>query len=430
MGIRVLCATNNDVGIDDWIAQLPDVVVEADDRVYYRERVLTRAQEAKYDVVALLLTLPGTMPMLDLIRELREKMGLRVILLGGEHVDPALISQSISLGVYDFVYGEYIDLPKLAGLLFKPATLADVAHLRIEGQDAPAPVTLPTPEPTPAPEPVTIVKKETVEKIVRVTTRQEVFTVWSPAGGAGTTTTALCIAKTLGEAGLNTLLIDFNLVAPAINIFLDMEAGALEKAFEKAAIDSLSVDVLQNFVVRMGDYNALLGLGDPNNFEKLSVSGLEAIVDQARRVYDAVVIDTHSNPWVDATYVALRKATRLVVPMLNEYAALAALERYRFILRNNIDVAAEIGIVLNRYDSHLCNRAAVESALNPLGFKVVAVIPDSKNIRAAMHRSTVPNKLPELAEMRKYLSSFIPVRGGRRFGFGKSHRFGFGQVHS
>jgi capsular exopolysaccharide synthesis family protein len=120
-----------------------------------------------------------------------------------------------------------------------------------------------------------------------------VLAVTSPTPGDGKTVTTLNLAGALGQApGARVLVIDADLRRPSVSEYLPLGPGAVA-GLADAIIDPAIA--LADVVRRFARFNLSLvpaGRADSGVYELLSSPRLDAIVAEARRHYDFVLIDT------------------------------------------------------------------------------------------------------------------------------------------
>lgn len=132
--MRVLMATGVKE-IDKSIAdELAMQKIEVAGECYYREALLSLAQERQVDVIVVSPHLPGEKETIDLIKDLR-MAGLRLVLLPGRRDDEdavRLASRAAALGVYDILW-DPVAPERVAKRVLNPATLAE-AGVEPEGE--------------------------------------------------------------------------------------------------------------------------------------------------------------------------------------------------------------------------------------------------------------------------------------------------------
>lgn len=136
--------------------------------------------------------------------------------------------------------------------------------------------------------------------------RGRIILLSSAQAGEGKTTTALALARTYALAGKRTLLIDADLRKPAVHRQLGFapDVGFLDYLRNPGA-----AEISGSFYARdpASPLALIMGAGrsDVPTDQLLNSSTFEALLDQARDVYDIVIIDSPPLlPIVDARYIA------------------------------------------------------------------------------------------------------------------------------
>jgi polysaccharide biosynthesis transport protein len=137
-------------------------------------------------------------------------------------------------------------------------------------------------------------------------TRGKIILVTSSLPDEGKTTTALALARTYALSGRKTLLIDADLRKPSLHRHLGYEP---QSGFRDYLQDSSNSNPVGSFYARDPASPLALILGAVRSEfatdQLLSSATFEMLLDQARDVYDVVIIDTPPLlPVVDARYVA------------------------------------------------------------------------------------------------------------------------------
>ena len=159
------------------------------------------------------------------------------------------------------------------------------------------------------------VLRHAVEQLHR-TAGHSIFAVGSPSASDGKTTTALNLAGALGQAAdARVLLVEADLRCPTMAQRLGLDGSQLPGLVQ--AIQSPDMGIA-DVARQLTPYNlsvALAGESAATPYEVLKSSRLGELLEQARRLYDYVVIDTPPivafpdcrilNNWVDGWFIVV-----------------------------------------------------------------------------------------------------------------------------
>ena len=213
----------------------------------------------------------------------------------------------------------------------------------------------------------------------------KVVTVFSPKGGTGKTAVATNLAAASARAGIQTLLVDFDLQFgdSALTLALTPRATISDLASAAGEVD---VEKLKAFV----STDARTGLdllASPRRPEEADVVGqkeLAAVLQSARRSYEAVVIDT--GPLFDGAMLAALDQTDDLLLVCNP--EVTSLKNVRIGLEtiDRLGFAREqISLVANRIGAPRgLSRDEIEQALDT---KIGYELPDDPEVPSAINRA-------------------------------------------
>lgn len=121
-----------------------------------------------------------------------------------------------------------------------------------------------------------------------------VITVYSPSGGAGTTTIATSLASGLMKEDIKVLLIDADLQFADVGTFLNLQAQTtIVEVVED--VNDLDVDLFENIVTTHDSgLKVLIGPPRPEFADQVTVNpeNVSTIIEKVRNQYDFIVVDT------------------------------------------------------------------------------------------------------------------------------------------
>ncbi len=204
--------------------------------------------------------------------------------------------------------------------------------------------------------------------------RRRIVAVFSPKGGAGTTTIATNLAMALAERKADSVVVvDLDLQFGQVATQLDLEpAHTLADVMrdESALSDP---ELLRTYAMRHErGLHVLAAPGDPSLAGTIRPDDVTRMIDTLLGTFDTVIIDAGST--LDAVTLAVfEHAEQIVFPVLPEVPALKALHRLLEHLSATHAIAAKATFVLNSaYAKELVRPRDVETAL---GAKIVANLP-------------------------------------------------------
>lgn len=125
-----------------------------------------------------------------------------------------------------------------------------------------------------------------------------IIAVWGPAGSPGRTTVAANIAGELATDGQEVLLVDADTYGPSVAAVLGLldESAGLAQACRLADQGQLDADSLRRIASTVattaGTFKVLTGITRADRWTELRATALALVLERARQVVDAVVVDT------------------------------------------------------------------------------------------------------------------------------------------
>lgn len=171
--------------------------------------------------------------------------------------------------------------------------------------------------------------------------KAKIITLWSPVAGIGTSFTALNLAKSMGEKGLNVALFDFDSKTPSLHIYLESQdvVHSLDNVIPLTAGNELTPQVILNNIQRIYGFNYLRGTDAPEQAQYMAIESLTTILETSKSLFDYIIVDTHSVIDNAGTFVALDMADTVL--MLTERNAISIYQYSRTsgLLLQNFDTS-------------------------------------------------------------------------------------------
>lgn len=200
----------------------------------------------------------------------------------------------------------------------------------------------------------------------------QLFAVYSPKGGTGTTTIAsnLAIALRL-MTQKKVVLVDGNLTMGDVNVVLNMVSGR-NIVDIKDRIADLDADLLNDVLAtHASQVKVLLAPPNPQDGAAVTEDELRSILNVLRAEYDYVVMDTNSS-FEDKTVSVLDMADRIVVLMTLEMTCIKNIKLFMELTELLGFPREKLMLVLNKADNRMGIR--VENVENNIQHKVVLQI--------------------------------------------------------
>ncbi len=242
----------------------------------------------------------------------------------------------------------------------------------------------------------------------------QVITVYSPQGGAGSTTVATNVASSLMAEGTKVLLIDCDLQFGDVGVFLNVQAAntIVDLIHD---VDDLDQEVVNNVLVNHeSGLRVLLAPKAPEDAEEVVAEKLQALIEKLRGNFDFIVVDMACK--IDDVALALFDISERIIMVMNP--TLPSVKNVRNVLNlfEKLQVDAnKVLLVFNRVNVDLERQkvaiptASIEKNLNK---KAIAYIPeDGKRVLSAINRGiTVVAKDKNLSPAKELIALAETVR--------------------
>ncbi|WP_367124253.1 CpaE family protein [Streptomyces phytohabitans] len=335
----------------------------------------------------------GSLPALELIREVALRFPAVAVILVTRDTSPNLYSAAMDAGARGVV-GLPLAYDELAARISAAATWA--AGVRSHLGAGPEPFRGPG---------------------------GTVVAVTGAKGGVGCTLTAVELALAARASGRNAALVDLNLQSGDVASFLDVQFR--RSVVDLAGIADLTPRVLQDVVfTHETGLSLLLAPAEGERGEEVDDRAARQIVGAMRARYEVVVVDCGTQMHA-ANAAAIEMADRAVLLTTPDVVSVRAAKRMvRLWDRLQIRKAEETVTVVNRASKHTEIQPAlvarivgtpVAQAIVPANFKELHTALDAGRIQDVDHRSTVKQALWSLAAE---LGAAAPLPEGGKGGRG------------
>lgn len=213
----------------------------------------------------------------------------------------------------------------------------------------------------------------------------KIVTVYSPKGGAGSTTVAVNLALTLHNEDTRVVLVDGNLQFGDVAVFVN-EQGKNTIVDLAPRAEELDPEIVEEVMLKHGasGLHILAAPSRPEYAEKVSSSQFAAVLEYLRQMYAYVVIDTASL-LTDVTLSAIDVSDLVILLTTQD---IPSIKNCRLFL----DLSQTLGIdrerilfAMNRYDKRI--NITPERVAENLKQEVSSVIPlDEATVMKAVNR--------------------------------------------
>lgn len=174
-----------------------------------------------------------------------------------------------------------------------------------------------------------------------------VIAIFSPKGGAGTSTIAINTAVTLAKRNYRTVLVDGSLQFGDVEVMLHMKpmTSIIDVSDQGVELDSEMV----SSVVQMhkSGVNVLLAPPRPEMADMVTDQSIKRLLDALRQNYDFIIIDTTSY-LTEVALAALDVADRIVLVAQQSLPSLKSIKRF-FDLSDHLEYSSnKVWLVVNR----------------------------------------------------------------------------------
>jgi pilus assembly protein CpaE len=201
----------------------------------------------------------------------------------------------------------------------------------------------------------------------------KVIVVYSPKGGAGTTTLAVNLSVTLHNDETRVILIDAKLQYGDVAVFLN-EQGKNTILDLTSRADELDAEVVESVVIKhaTSGMRVLAAPARPEQAEQVSSDQFVKLVKYLRQNYAYVVIDT-SSALEDVTLAALDNADIVILVVTQDIPAIKNCRLFLDLMDTIGTPRERICFVMNKYDKRIS--ITPEKVGDNLKQLVVGVIP-------------------------------------------------------
>ena len=211
-----------------------------------------------------------------------------------------------------------------------------------------------------------------------------VIALFSPKGGAGTTTVAVNLAAAMVNMGKRVALVDADLQFGDVAVFLNLDPTKASFADVVAEISQDNPDAIEGALVRHNSgLSVLLSPPTPDTAELVTPAHMRTVLTRLSKTFEVVVVDCASY-LNDATLAVLDMADQIVCPISLDIPAIRSVRVF-------IDVAERLGypddklkLIINRADTNYGIR--LQDVERSVGRKVEhVVVSDSRTAVQALN---------------------------------------------
>lgn len=215
--------------------------------------------------------------------------------------------------------------------------------------------------------------------------RGKIVTVYSPKGGAGTTTLAVNLALTLHNDDTRVALVDGNLQFGDIAVFVN-EQGKNTIADLASRADELDPEIVEEVMVKHSSsgVHILAAPSRPEYAEKVSSAQFSKVLEYLRQLYAYVVVDT-SSYLTEITLSAIDVSDLIVLVTTQDIPSIKNCRLFLDLLQTMGIDRGRILFTMNRFDKRI--NITPERVAENLKQEVSSVIPlDEQTVTKAVNR--------------------------------------------
>lgn len=237
----------------------------------------------------------------------------------------------------------------------------------------------------------------------------KVITVWSVDGGVGKTTVVVNTAIKASEMfpDKKVALLDFNLFNPDIDLHLGIANKDLKNMLDYFLKNEINFENIDNYMFsyeKNKNLKILTGLYDINYFDKFEVKHFALLIEYLRKMgFDYIFIDVNSALNVDATFVSLVEADKVIAIGEPQYPSLRNINNYiDKVLKEKLNISdKKIEILINRFDASLIAKREIRHIF---GKNNIYFVYESKKIRELINKSEPFVLRPKIKELKKSIA--------------------------
>ncbi len=226
------------------------------------------------------------------------------------------------------------------------------------------------------------------QQAAEATPQGQVFAVYSPKGGVGTSAVACNLAVALRQlTNKKVALIDGNLSFGSINVIMNLVSQkTITELSERIA--ELDRDMLNDVLAtHNSQVKILLAPPDPQRGELVTADHVRTILELMRKEFDYIIVDTQSS-FQDRALAVLDTSDRIVALMTLELTCIRNIKLFLEVAELLEYPSEKILLVLNKADSRLGLR--VENVEENIHHKVAAQISNAANDMTLAINNGVP----------------------------------------